>query len=87
MSPVKPQPRSAPLPLDKLLQMGLANCARCAHTHEAPLGWRQFQRPVAMDNGEFRYWSTCPETGEPILLWVGRTAQPSEGAPKRQPVA
>lgn len=58
-------------PLEVALQSGLSECARCGGTHEDALVWHQFKQPPGEGSGEYRYWATCPATGDPILLWCG----------------
>jgi hypothetical protein len=82
------RPERVATPLDGVLQADIDHCARCGKPHKGPLAWRQFQRPVELDLGEFRYWTTCPNTQEPIMLWVAKDPDPGKAtAPIRKPVA
>lgn len=41
----------------------ILNCARCGRDHRN-LNFKKFIVPIE----EYTYWSTCPETGDPILM-------------------
>ncbi len=48
----------------------VGRCARCGEDHR-DLDVHTFLRPVVDPDGEWRYWLTCPVTGDPILMAVG----------------
>lgn len=58
-------------PLQVALESGLANCPRCGLAHEGLMDWKAFRQPVAVEGiGVIRYWASCPNTGDPILLML-----------------
>ena len=54
--------------LHVVFDMGLSACARCGGIHTEPLDWHKFVRPFL---STYKYWATCPTTGDPILMYVG----------------
>lgn len=43
----------------------LPACARCGEGHDKLLF-----KPLTNPLDNFEYWSLCPTTGEPILMWA-----------------
>lgn len=53
----------------------LSDCARCGKDH-IDLTWKRMSRPILDEDGTaWDYWSTCPETGDPVLLSSSRVAE------------
>ena len=48
----------------------LEGCARCGNDHISIGPWQPFTRPIPSDDGspEWTHWTTCPATGDPVLL-------------------
>ena len=45
------------------------HCARCGHDH-ANLLFRKFEYPIVDCNDlTWDWWATCPQTGDPILMY------------------
>jgi len=54
------------------LVLGVDPCVRCGAAHGA-LEWRKFAHPIefeASPRARFDFWTSCPNTGDPILLCV-----------------
>jgi len=54
-------------------------CSRCHGEGHKDLSFKCFMIPVVIGDMTFKWWATCPVTGEPILLTTmedGDTAKP-----------
>lgn len=57
---------------DPKIITGVKSCARCGEDHE-PLCFLKLKRPGQNGAEGITHWTSCPTTGEPILLGVYET--------------
>lgn len=46
----------------------LTNCARCGNNHEVE--WIELKKPMEIGNYKFTHWCLCPDTDDPILMYI-----------------
>ena len=50
------------LPIEEQVRRVRVRCSRCLDVHVLEF------RPLSNPTGQFAYWSSCPDLGEPVLL-------------------
>lgn len=58
--------------------LNVSGCARCGRDHHG-LVIASFHRPIKVNGDTWKYWTTCPDLDEPILVNIVVNPQSSVG--------